>query len=64
LGKVQVMEDDRFDVNLGTATEITQDIPVVPKVPKKRFVGRKTVEKKDDNPTGIIEDAGAIQSIF
>lgn len=59
------MEQDRLETNLGPAQEVAQETPVVAKVPKKRFVGRRTAEKaeKDGAVAGSIEDSGAIQGM-
>lgn len=62
------MEEERAVTNLGPTAndEFNSEVPVVPKQPKKRFVGRKQAEraagKTDSNAN--IEDSGAIQGIF
>ena len=61
------MEEERAVTNLGPTAngEFNSEVPVVPKQPKKRFVGRKQAEraagKTDSNAN--IEDSGAIQGI-
>jgi 2-(3-amino-3-carboxypropyl)histidine synthase len=61
------MEEDRAETNLGALenSESQADVPEVPRVPKKRFVGRKTALEKsgnaNDTSNGTIEDSGAIQ---
>ncbi|KAF2741001.1 diphthamide biosynthesis protein 1 [Polyplosphaeria fusca] len=60
------MEDDRAATNLGPSTEdgISEEPVPVPKQPRRRFVGRRTVEKAakaSADPTANIEDSSAIQ---
>ena len=64
------MEDDRAEANLGSSapTGLEGAPPDIPRLPKKRFVGRKTVERegrKQGYPNGTngtnIEDTGTIQ---
>ena len=62
------MEEERAVTNLGPTAndEFNSEVPVVPKQPKKRFVGRKQAERvagKTD-PNANIEDSGAIQGMF
>jgi 2-(3-amino-3-carboxypropyl)histidine synthase len=61
------MEDDRAATNLGPSTEdeIPEEPVVVPKLPKRRFVGRKTAEtaSKSLDPNANIEDSSAIQGV-
>jgi 2-(3-amino-3-carboxypropyl)histidine synthase len=59
------MEEDRIATNLGPGVEeeMEGEAKVVEKQPKRRFVGRKTVEKAEGQaaPNANIEDSGAIQ---
>lgn len=58
------MEDDRAQVDLGVAvdTEHRLDEPVIPKVPKKRYVGRRQADlAASKNNTSFPSDGGAIQ---
>ena len=60
------MEDDRAQVDLGIAADIEAQAPEpVVRQPKKRFVGRRTAAQaaasKNENGSGSIEGAGAIQ---
>ncbi|KAF2708405.1 diphthamide biosynthesis protein 1 [Pleomassaria siparia CBS 279.74] len=62
------MEDDRAATNLGPSVEdgLTEEPVNSPKQPKRRFVGRKTVEGKTAegkpaDPNANIEDSSAIQ---
>lgn len=62
------MEDDRAATNLGPEVEegIAEEPVAVPKQPKRRFVGRKTVEKTGEpqaDPNANIEDSSAIQGV-
>jgi 2-(3-amino-3-carboxypropyl)histidine synthase len=62
------MEEDRIATNLGpeVADEIVEEPAAVPKQPKRRFVGRKTVEKSGEqqaDPNANIEDSSAIQGV-
>ena len=65
------MEEDRAETNLGIAQDAaaSAEPAEVPRVPKKRFVGRKTAAEnaaKSSNgaSNGTIEDSGAIQGIY
>lgn len=62
------MEEDRAVTNLGPMAEdgFNSEVPVVPKQPKKRFVGRKQAERAagKTDPNANIEDSGAIQGMF
>lgn len=62
------MEEDRAVTNLGPTAEdgFNSEVPVVPKQPKKRFVGRKQADRAagKTDPNANIEDSGAIQGIF
>lgn len=61
------MEDDRAQVDLGIAAELEEARAAEPvaRQPKKRFVGRRTAAQaaasKNENGSGSIEGAGAIQ---
>jgi 2-(3-amino-3-carboxypropyl)histidine synthase len=62
------MEDDRAATNLGP--EVDEEISEAPaaaqKLPKRRFVGRKVVEKAGEqqaDPNANIEDSSAIQGV-
>ena len=58
------MEEDRAETNVGQAVNAELHEPKEkPKQPKKRFVGRRTVEQaeKVNGANGIIEENGAIQ---
>lgn len=62
------MEDDRAATNLGPSAEdgMQEEPTVIPKQPKRRFVGRKTAEKVADAPVDSnsnIEDSSAIQGV-
>lgn len=61
------MESDRLEANLGPSI-VEEDPPVSTplKQPRKRFVGRRTVEQNGDNlsPSLNIEDSKAIQGSF
>ncbi|KAF2277685.1 uncharacterized protein EI97DRAFT_396673 [Westerdykella ornata] len=61
------MEEDRAATNLGPSAEdgLVGEPPVVPRQPKRRFVGRKTAEKATTSPTDPntnIEDSTAVQA--
>ncbi|KAF2749117.1 diphthamide biosynthesis protein 1 [Sporormia fimetaria CBS 119925] len=60
------MEDDRAATNLGPSAEdgMTEEPTVLPKQPKRRFVGRKAVEKVANSAPDAnanIEDSSALQ---
>ncbi|KAF2843009.1 Diphthamide biosynthesis protein 1 [Patellaria atrata CBS 101060] len=59
------MEEDRLPTNLGfdIPTDIDGDATTVPKIPKKRFVGRRAAAEKSsqNDPNVNIEESGAIQ---
>lgn len=59
------MEEDRAETNLGSIENDQPQIepPEVPRVPKKRFVGRKTAITKEQPSTSnsTIEESSAIQ---
>jgi 2-(3-amino-3-carboxypropyl)histidine synthase len=61
------MEDDRAATNLGPSVEegIPEEPTVVPKQPKRRFVGRKKAEVASNavDPNANIEDSSAIQGV-
>jgi 2-(3-amino-3-carboxypropyl)histidine synthase len=59
------MEDDRAATNLGPSAEdgMNEEPTVVPRQPKRRFVGRKAAEKVAGNPNENIEDSSAIQGV-
>lgn len=60
------MEEDRAATNLGPLEDdgLVGEPPVVPKQPKRRFVGRKTAENAASppaDPNANIEDSSALQ---
>lgn len=64
------MEEDRAATNLGPDIDenIAEEPAAVPKQPKRRFVGRKTVEKaaageQHADANANIEDSSAIQGV-
>jgi 2-(3-amino-3-carboxypropyl)histidine synthase len=62
------MEDDRAATNLGPDVEenISEEPSVAAKQPRRRFVGRKTADKGDEqqaDPNANIEDSSAIQGV-
>lgn len=63
------MEDDRAATNLGPEADqdIAEEAVPATKQPKRRFVGRKTAEKANEqqqaNPNANIEDSSAIQGV-
>lgn len=62
------MEEDRTATNLGPDVDegMVEEPAAVPKQPKRRFVGRKTVEKSGEqpvDPNANIEDSSAIQGV-
>ncbi|KAJ8115784.1 hypothetical protein OPT61_g2635 [Boeremia exigua] len=62
------MEEDREATNLGPEVDegMAEEPVAVPRQPKRRFVGRKTVEKSGDqpaDPNANIEDSSAIQGV-
>jgi len=62
------MEEDRAATNLGPETDLdmVEELVPVPKLPKRRFVGRKTAEKageQQSDPNANIEDSSAIQGV-
>jgi 2-(3-amino-3-carboxypropyl)histidine synthase len=62
------MEDDRAATNLGPELDegIAEEPAAAPKQPRRRFVGRKTVEKAGEqqaDPNANIEDSSAIQGV-
>ena len=62
------MEEDRLETNLGPSSETAQEALTPAKVPKKRFVGRKTATERADKQDGIdakeLEGKGAIQGMM
>lgn len=62
------MEVDRSKANLGPGAGAELDVEVIekPKQPKRRFVGRRTAEKAEKQPSsnGTIEDSCAIQGLW
>jgi hypothetical protein len=62
----RIMEEDRAQVDLGVAvdTEEILEEPVVPRQPKKRFVGRRqAAEAASKNGPTSIEESGTIQGL-
>jgi 2-(3-amino-3-carboxypropyl)histidine synthase len=61
------MEDDRAATNLGPDVDenISEEPAVVPKQPRRRFVGRKTEKagEQQADPNTNIEDSSAIQGV-
>lgn len=62
------MEDDRAATNLGPDIDegVGEEPVVVPKQPRRRFVGRKLAEKGGEQPVDSnanIEDSSAIQGV-
>lgn len=63
------MEEDREATNLGPSPEDTmpEEPTVVPRQPKRRFVGRKAADKaaasQPTDPNASIEDSSAIQGV-
>ena len=62
------MEEDRAATNLGPEVDegISEEPVAAQKLPKRRFVGRKTAEKAGEqqaDPNANIEDSGAIQGV-
>jgi 2-(3-amino-3-carboxypropyl)histidine synthase len=62
------MEDDRAATNLGPELDedISEQPAAAPKQPKRRFVGRKTAEKANEqqaDSNANIEDSSAIQGV-
>ncbi|KAI9839508.1 MAG: Diphthamide biosynthesis protein 1 [Sarea resinae] len=61
------MEEDRAQVDLGTAVEAEElqaEGEIASRQPKKRFIGRRAAAKRAEenvNANGAIEDSGAIQ---
>ncbi|MCJ1243983.1 Diphthamide biosynthesis protein 1 [Trapelia coarctata] len=60
------MEEDRAATNLGQATyaEASAEHEVAPRLPKKRFIGRRAAAEKAGTiaePDVMVEDSGAIQ---
>ena len=56
------MEEDGLEANLGVAAESTHEFPAAARVPKKRFVGRKTAQNGvEQSAAPTIENSGAIQ---
>lgn len=63
------MEEDRAATNLGKAedTEASAEHEAVPRVPKKRFIGRRAAAEKTGTagePHVTAEDSSAIQGIL
>lgn len=61
------MEEDRAATNVGPMGEeqYRGETTAVPKVPKKRFVGRRAAERAagKTDPNANIEDSSAIQGV-
>ncbi|KAG9383786.1 Diphthamide biosynthesis protein 1 [Pyrenophora tritici-repentis] len=62
------MEDDRAATNLGpeAAFDMAEEAELLPKQPKKRFVGRKMAAKasgQQADANASIEDSSAIQGV-
>lgn len=62
------MEEDRAATNLGPEVEegISEEPAVVPKQPRRRFVGKKTAgaaSEQQSDPNTNIEDSSAIQGV-
>jgi len=64
------MENDRAATNLGPAAEegVPEEVPVEPKQPRRRFVGRKTAQVSAGtgkllDPNANIEESSAIQGV-
>jgi len=58
------MEEDRLASNLGPDhSDLAGEHDTQPKLPKRRFVGRRAVEAaaQKNGVTGSIEDSGAVQ---
>lgn len=66
----RTMEADRAQANLGPAAEhaVPEEVPVAPKQPRRRFVGRKTAAaaaggRADADASANMEDSTAIQGV-
>jgi 2-(3-amino-3-carboxypropyl)histidine synthase len=62
------MEEDRDQVDLGRAVEVDleADYTERPRIPKKRFVGRRAAGDKvggTESHNGSVENAGAVQGM-
>ncbi len=62
------MEEDRAVANIGPdiSGHINQEPDAVPKVPKKRFIGRRAAAERaatKAGENGSIEDSGALQGM-
>jgi len=61
------MEEDRLATNLGLTADqdVVPELDLTPKKPKRRFVGRRTVDAaaQSTTPNPSIEDSGTIQGV-
>lgn len=61
------MEEDRLATNLGLTADqdVIPELDITLKKPKRRFVGRRTVDATTQNktPNPSIEESGTIQGV-